>query len=206
MFVRDAPRCWRYKMSNLVNKKNDIWEWHNSILDPKDLLLSIKNEDWNYYSNDFGKGGGTIIGRSHFVKPGTDIHKKIMEVFLKGINEYVINNNLSFLDENVGQDSLMIREYQVGSSMLEHSDIYSYLTKDGQNVSPSLTAILYLNEDYEGGQINFVHDDLCITPKAGSLVVFPSNKQHEVLTITKGNRYMVQTYVYDKPRSFYDKD
>ena len=192
-------------MNKLINKKNNIWEWPNGLKSPNDLLLSIENEQWNYYSNDFGKGGGTIIGRSYFVVPGTDIHSKIMNIFFNCIEEYVKGNNLSFTKENVGQTNLMIREYQSGSSMLAHSDIYSYLTKDGVNVPPSLTAILYLNEDYIGGEINFIHDDLCITPKSGSVVVFPSNKQHEVLQISSGNRYMVQTYVYDNLMDFYDK-
>jgi predicted 2-oxoglutarate/Fe(II)-dependent dioxygenase YbiX len=89
--------------------------------------------------------------------------------------------------------------------MFEHSDIYSYVKKNGEHVTPSLTAILYLNDDYVGGEINFVHDDFCAKPQAGSMFVFPSNKQHEVLEITSGDRYMVQTYVYPNPVDFYDK-
>jgi predicted 2-oxoglutarate/Fe(II)-dependent dioxygenase YbiX len=90
--------------------------------------------------------------------------------------------------------------------MSAHNDAYSYVKKDGQPVKPSLTAILYINDDYTGGEIDFIHDDIKIKPKSGSMVIFPSDKHHEVLEILSGNRYMTQTYVYEHPTSFYDKE
>jgi hypothetical protein len=189
---------------NIKNKHNGIWEWHEAIADPQLIVSSIPDEQWQYYTN-IG-GGETIIGRSTFIWPTQDLHSKIMKSFLYCINEYCVENNLHLKDENVGQDWLMIREYKAGSKMSAHSDMYSYLKKDGESVRPSLTAILYINDDYKGGQIDFIHDGLCISPTAGSMVVFPSNKQHEVLEILEGNRYMVQTYVYPNPLSFYDKE
>lgn len=190
-------------MFKIDKKHNGIWEWHDVLKDPESILLSVKESEWEYYTN---KGGGeTIIGRSALVKEETELHSRIMDIFFRCIREYCMGNGLSFTDENVGQGHIRIREYNTGSKMYEHSDIYSYVKKNGQSVRPSLTAILYINEDYVGGEINFVHDNLCITPKAGSVVVFPSNKQHEVLEIKSGDRYMTQTYVYEDPALSYDK-
>jgi hypothetical protein len=190
-------------MSNLVSRKNDIWEWHDVIDNPSQIISSFQNSPWEYYTN---KGGGeTIIGRSTHIHMGTDMHSNIMKPFFKCISEYCKRNVLDFTDKNVGQSPLILREYNTGSKMSEHSDIYSYVKKDGKPVTPSLTAILYLNDDYTGGEINFVHDNFCVKPKAGSMFVFPSNKQHEVLEITSGNRYMTQTYIYPNTVDFYDK-
>jgi hypothetical protein len=190
-------------MSNLVSTKNDIWEWQGVLSNPTDIVTNIPNDQWEYYTN---KGGGeTIIGRSHFIQEKTELHSEIMKAFFKCISEYCKRNVLIFTDKHVGQDPLILREYNTGSKMFEHSDIYSYVKKDGEHVTPSLTAILYINDDYVGGEINFVHDDVCVKPKAGSMFVFPSNKQHEVLEITSGDRYMVQTYIYPNPVDFYDK-
>jgi predicted 2-oxoglutarate/Fe(II)-dependent dioxygenase YbiX len=189
-------------MSNLVRRHNNIWEWHSVINNPTELVSVIPKNNWQYYTN---KGGGeTIIGRAHFLKKRTPLHSEVMKAFFKCISEYCHRNALDFTDVNVGQDPLMLREYNPGSKMSQHSDFYSYVKKDGNNVTPSLTAILYLNDDYLGGQINFINDDLCIKPKAGSMIVFPSNKEHEVLEIIDGNRYMIQTYVYEHPISYYD--
>lgn len=190
-------------MPNLIRKHNNIWEWQGVVKDTDKIMAKIPNDQWQYYTN---KGGGeTIIGRSHLIQEGTTLHSDFMKAFYQCIYEYCKRNALSFTDEHVGKSPLILREYNVGSKMFEHSDIYSYVTKDSKSITPSLTAILYLNDDYEGGEINFVHDDLCIKPKAGSMVVFPSSKQHEVLEITNGNRYMTQTYVYPNVISFYDK-
>jgi len=50
--------------------------------------------------------------------------------------------------------------------------------------------IYYINEDYEGGEINFPWHDLKVKPKANSFIMFPSNKHylHEVLK-NSANRY-----------------
>lgn len=191
-------------MPNLIRRQNEIWEWHNVVSNPTQIIANIPDNQWQYYTN---KGGGeTIIGRSYFIQEKTELHSEIIKAFFKCIEEYCHRNALIFTDKNVGQSPLILREYNVGSKMSEHSDIYSYVTKNGEPVTPSLTAILYLNDDYTGGEINFVHDDFCVKPTAGSMFVFPSNKQHEVLEITEGNRYMTQTYVYPNEINFYDRN
>jgi hypothetical protein len=190
-------------MSNIVNKHNDIWEWHNVLEDANHLINSIQENKWEYYTN---KGGGeTIIGRAAVLNKGEEFYEKATKAFLDCVAEYSEHNGLSFKDNNVGTDWLLVREYNTGSKMSAHNDAYSYVKKDGQPVRPSLTAILYINDEYTGGEIDFIHDDLCIKPQAGSMVIFPSHKQHEVLEILSGDRYMTQTYVYENPVSFYDK-
>jgi hypothetical protein len=190
-------------MSNLARKHNGIWEWHDVIDNPSEIISTFLNNEWEYYTN---KGGGeTIVGRSTLIHPNDKMHSIIMKAFFRCTFEYCKQNALNFTDQNVGQHPLILREYNVGSKMSEHSDIYSYVKKNNQPVAPSLTAILYLNDDYVGGEINFVKDNMSIKPKAGSMFVFPSNKQHEVLEITSGNRYMTQTYVYPNTIDFYDK-
>jgi hypothetical protein len=50
--------------------------------------------------------------------------------------------------------------------------------------------IYYINDDYEGGEINFPWHELKIKPKANSFITFPSNQHylHEVLS-NSANRY-----------------
>jgi hypothetical protein len=191
-------------MNKAINKKNGIWEWHNVLENPNELVTNIPNDRWEYYTN---KGGGeTIIGRATKIFKGEFLHSKAIKPFIECVEEYSACNGLSFKEENIGKDWLLVREYNTGSKMSAHNDAYSYVKKDGQPVKPSLTAILYINDDYTGGEIDFIHDDLKIKPKSGSMVIFPSDKHHEVLEILSGNRYMTQTYVYEHPASFYDKE
>lgn len=59
-------------------------------------------------------------------------------------------------------------------------------------------SLLYLNDDYEGGNLYFPDHDISFKPRARSLIVFPGGVEnvHGVAKIEKGQRY---TYV-----SFWD--
>jgi len=54
-----------------------------------------------------------------------------------------------------------------------------------------LSSIIYLNDDFEGGELFFPEFSLEIKPKKGMLVCFPSNHfySHTVKPVTKGERF-----------------
>lgn len=56
------------------------------------------------------------------------------------------------------------------------------------------STVVYLNDDYEGGEIYFPNQGVTIKPKAGSMVLFPSGGHeyfHGVEPIKHGNRYTI---------------
>jgi hypothetical protein len=67
----------------------------------------------------------------------------------------------------------------------------NYKMNQHADTAGDFAAIYYLNDDYDGGEINFIDHDLKIKPKANSFVTFPSNEDywHEVLENTKKERY-----------------
>ena len=71
-------------------------------------------------------------------------------------------------------------KFEKGYKMNEHAD-----------TAGDIAAIYYLNDDYEGGEINFMDYNLKIKPKANSFITFPSNSDywHEVLENTVKDRY-----------------
>jgi hypothetical protein len=71
-------------------------------------------------------------------------------------------------------------KFENGYSMNEHAD-----------TAGDFAAIYYINDNYIGGEINFMDHGLKIKPKANSFVTFPSNSDywHEVLENTGGERY-----------------
>ena len=64
-----------------------------------------------------------------------------------------------------------------------------------------LSVLLYLNDDYDGGEIEFRHSNLKFKPKAGSVLFFPSNflYVHEVYPVTKGPRYALPNWYHNIP-------
>jgi hypothetical protein len=58
------------------------------------------------------------------------------------------------------------------------------------------SAIFYINDDYDGGEIHFPKFDVEIKPKQGSLVIFPSDEDyiHGVKEVKNLNRYTIAAW------------
>jgi hypothetical protein len=102
-------------------------------------------------------------------KAQTDIKNKIVDI-------YNVDVELS--------NGAQLRRWQTGSKMGSHIDDFAVFDYN-------IAAIIYLNNDYAGGEIYFSDYNYKIQPKAGSVIIFPGNKyySHEVLEITSGERY-----------------
>jgi predicted 2-oxoglutarate/Fe(II)-dependent dioxygenase YbiX len=69
-------------------------------------------------------------------------------------------------------------------------------------------AVIYLNDDYEGGVISFPHigkDGVSVKPEAGSAIFFPSNYVfvHEISSVTKGIRYALPNWYHNMIKKVY---
>jgi len=86
-----------------------------------------------------------------------------------------------------------------------HLDNYYYdesgalQIKDGYSQDKS--AMLYLTDDYEGGELYFPNQDFSIKPKAGTMIFFEGdhNKPHGVKKVISGERCNIITFF--EPRS-----
>ncbi len=68
----------------------------------------------------------------------------------------------------------------------------------------NFSSIVYLNDDYDGGELYFTALDAYIKPKAGMLVAFTAGFHHEhaVLKVTRGERLtMPAFYTFDQGRA-----
>jgi predicted 2-oxoglutarate/Fe(II)-dependent dioxygenase YbiX len=57
----------------------------------------------------------------------------------------------------------------------------------------TVSAVVYLNDDYDGGEIEFVRQGLVVKPEVGDIVMFPSNYvyEHASLEVRSGTKYSV---------------
>jgi Rps23 Pro-64 3,4-dihydroxylase Tpa1-like proline 4-hydroxylase len=81
--------------------------------------------------------------------------------------------------------------YQTGQEYKAH---YDGGIHDKRIVSP----ILYLNDNYKGGELEFVHFGIKIKPTKGSLYLFPSNYaySHIAHPVTEGTKYAIVTWLH----------
>jgi len=95
-----------------------------------------------------------------------------------------------YFDEIDGLENNMTMQY--------HTDyIISQRDMPGDKFHTTMT--FYINDDYDGGDLEFYIDNNIINhkPKAGDLVVFPSTDPyyHGVKKIANGNKYFVRNFV-----------
>ena len=105
----------------------------------------------------------------------------------------------------------VLRKYPDGESLGVHCDGVSlddagdsidYLRDyDPTSVHPTTITegamVLYLNDDYDGGELFFPDIDLEIKPKSGQLIAWPSGPffEHGVKKISNGDRYVVSSFL-----------
>ena len=87
----------------------------------------------------------------------------------------------------------------VGHSMPVHVDKgYGDEKSDHNFKTPSgfptreISSLIYWNDDYLGGEICFPNQSITLKPKAGTLILFPSNNNfpHQVFPVEQGLRYV----------------
>jgi hypothetical protein len=83
------------------------------------------------------------------------------------------------------EPQLSVAKWETGTKLNLHVDDLGYVT---DNHIPTL---IYLNDDYEGGEISFAIHNITIKPKIGDLLIFPGNMHyaHEVKEVLSGTRY-----------------
>jgi predicted 2-oxoglutarate/Fe(II)-dependent dioxygenase YbiX len=84
------------------------------------------------------------------------------------------------------QAPISISKYFVDAFMGPHTD------SPPEPTTEHISSVLYLNDSYEGGELNFPNQGIRIKPKAGSIVIFPSVPPfvHESTKIISGTKYM----------------
>lgn len=103
---------------------------------------------------------------------------------------------------------------QEGGFWGDHVDNYDHtgvvdkidLYKEGMEYEDRLITshgiIVYLNDNYEGGELHYRNQGITYVPQAGDLVVHEADEicRHEVNKVISGNRYTMTSSLYKKVR------
>ncbi len=101
-------------------------------------------------------------------------------------------------------DTVQLNVWEQGSCLPPHTDNSN---PDGSPHSTpwrDFSSIVYLNDDYEGGELYFTAQDRVLKPRRGMLVAFSAGYHHEhgVLKVTRGRRItMPAFYTFDQGRA-----
>jgi hypothetical protein len=176
-----------------------IFYYESVIEDPKGLVdaIELSNDDlsetslisnWHSWSSSNGSyvfGERKITNPDAFISAAENV-KLIFSLLKDTLLEYG-QDYANTLGVSLGsQMPISISKYFTGASMGPHTDSSPNPTTE------HISAVLYLNDDYSGGEIAFPDQGIVIKPTAGSLVIFPSIPPffHESREITSGTKYM----------------
>jgi hypothetical protein len=119
-----------------------------------------------------------------------NIHNQMYFALLSSTVPYSQKHKIS---EMYHEDYSILR-YRVGQEYKPHAD-------GETGTGRAISAICYLNDDYEGGEIEFPNFNIKIKPESGMLVIFPSNYPyaHIAHPVKEGTKYAIVTWIHDRP-------
>lgn len=160
---------------NTIVHKGLIYEFHDFLSNEEQhtLLEIVKDQeiDWNSSNSNYWKG------------KNADIYHNIMES---------IDSRVKSLFENYTHINVIssINRFLPGHNMGEHVD------EVGHN-QIQYGVVIYINDDFNGGEICYPTLDLVHKPVARSLIIHPGNLPHLVNDVLDGpTRYSITTFVH----------
>ena len=99
------------------------------------------------------------------------------------------------------------QKWQVGAFAPFHSDNTDMEGNPSAWEKSKLVCLLYVNDDYEGGELNFRDHTIKLKPKARQLVTFPGgiNNVHEVTVVKGATRHTIGAF-WDHAESTYSAE
>lgn len=187
------------KIESLEEKRNLEKDYRSEFIKP-----------WQAWDYDHGNKEKTIFCWQKFLPKPEDIN--VNDIFYK--EQYEISSELfnglenglnhyfslyPYAEKNIKsrEKTMHLLKYKESGFLPAHSD---------HGISSRvLSALLYLNDDYEGGNIKFPHCNIDMKPEAGSLLFFPSNfiYVHEVAAVTSGTRYSLPNWYHNRKIPYY---
>jgi len=100
----------------------------------------------------------------------------------------------------IGDKDLYVTEYLVA---LYEEGAFMAVHRDVENDREVISTVMYLNDDYTGGELSFPEVDggYFYTPEKYELVYFPTPYQHGVNAVKSGKRYIITISYTDKPEN-----
>lgn len=194
------------KPSTTIGGCIDIFE--NVWPMPNETIARVENESMNPEAGVYWQRAGTI-GDGPFQSARTNDLIEITQlagVSNNGLMQNVHNQfNMILLAASIpyaGRYGIRENLFHEGYNLLRYKSSQEYKKHyDGEtNTGRAISAVCYLNDDYEGGEIEFPHFNVKIKPQAGMLILFPSNfaYSHIAHPVTKGTKYAMVTWIRDR--------
>lgn len=164
LFHRVVPDC------NLITAMADSGEWRENHHDLYDDGLAHRYEIDLDITRDLSFGSNVL--------------DKLNDI-LRSYASLIGSSSHDGRDTIIGNMWLAhVSRYTPGGRTPPHTD-EDYLEDNG-----IYTCIVYLNDEYDGGEVGFTDFNVEVKPAAGDVLLFPSYYMHYGGAVLSGNKYM----------------
>ena len=185
---------------NKITLAPGIVVYKNIEMNIMPTILNLKQESW---SDEYVlQGNGTVsIDKKvrstlsfdvpyNLLKEDVDNLNSVSERIKSSINEAEQDYfSEHYIDPKLHQ-AFKILKYEGGDHFSSHSD-------DGGGTFRRVSTVYYINDNYEGGEIEFTIFGILYKPEAKDFIIFPSSYayRHRVLPVKEGTRYSIASWV-----------
>ena len=176
---------------------------HNFLSDEEcDAIVAFTNDHLNLFDNEeqpHGFWSKRVINYDQI--PEQNLQNRLVAI---SYSVSMIVSELSERKEILVPDTLQIVRWVNGYELRPHAD------KEEPDGSPhpfpwrDFGTVIYLNDDFEGGQIHWPNKGIEWKPVKGSLAIFPGTVEflHGVRNVPNGVRYTIPSfYTYDTTKA-----
>ena len=177
------------------------WIGHYKNIVSDSLCDNIISTDFNYSKSTYSTHKGLSPNKERVKMDEIWIRKD--HVFYEELNHAVTNVAERYSKEvkKAKRDftvhkttDFRVNKYEKGGYMSLHCDNIHH--SHGQQYGyPQASVLLFLNDDFEGGE--FIVSELRLKIEKGDAIIFPSNFMfpHEVKEVTKGTRWSIVSWL-----------
>ena len=192
------------------NNKENILLFHNFM--EKEDIEHIYNYLEKYKDDENFKGGSD--NRDFLVKEEDPISFELLRKYEEKIYNEVVKHFTNKLDVKIRRDpqnSLHFVRWPEGMASGLHADCER---PDGTPAFHAgyhrlnVSALIYVNNNYEGGEIIFPSYNFYLKPEPGDMVIFPSRYRHLVTEVKgKNSRYTMPVwFTFDLPEIYFQQN
>ena len=119
-----------------------------------------------------------------------NVHNQFYMLLLAASIPYAKRFNIK---EGLWHEHYQMLKYDQGEEYKGHYD-------GGTPIGRSISCLCYLNDNFEGGELEFPNFYVKIKPEPGMLILFPSNYAylHIAHPVTAGTKYSMVTWIKDR--------
>ena len=171
--MKNKELIWTFKISSLDLQyvlDHSLGEWTDAIV----ANSRIKNYGGKITTKEIRDASIKALDQ--------DLHKLFLKNIDPIVQKYALANNIKI--NNL--EGYHLVKYEVGQFFKEHTD-------QTEEFPRKISAVFYLNDNYDGGTITFPKLDVSFKPEERTLFVFPSTEEfsHSADPIVSGTKYVI---------------